>query len=77
MTFLPKFVDNWKSAWRWWSIRFSALAVAAETAWATVPPDVLAEFLEPATERKITAALILAAILGRLIDQGTGSGAKE
>jgi hypothetical protein len=73
MTLLPKLVANWKSAWRWWSIRFSALAVAAETAWATVPPEVLAEFIEPTTERKITAGLILLAMLGRVIDQGTGS----
>lgn len=77
MRFLPKLVVNWKSAWRWWSIRFSAAAVVAEGAWATVPPEVLAEFLEPATERKITAALILAAIVGRLVDQGTGSAARR
>jgi len=77
MRFLPKLVANWKSAWRWWSIRFSAMAVAAETAWATIPPEALAEFIEPATERKITSALILLAIAGRMVDQGTGSEARK
>lgn len=77
MRLIPKLVDNWELAWRWWSIRFSAAAFAAEAAWATIPPDALREFIEPATERKITAGLILLAVFGRLVDQGTGSAPKK
>lgn len=68
-----KLVDNWRSAWKWWSMRFAAAAVAAQGAWMTIPQDTLLEFISDAAQRKITALLVLAAIIGRLIDQGTAA----
>ena len=77
MKFLPRIVDNWRSAWRWWSIRFSGLAIASEAAWATLPPEALHQFVSDAAQQKITAALVLAAIIGRMVDQGAGSAARK
>lgn len=68
-----RLVANWRAAWKWWSMRFAAAAVAAQGAWMTIPQDVLLEFISDMTQRKITAGLVLAAIVGRLIDQGTAT----
>lgn len=68
-----RFVDNIMQFWRWWSLRFAAAALAAEAIWISVPPEVLAEFLTEVTQRRITAGLILAAMVARVIDQGTSS----
>ncbi len=64
-------VANWRSAWKWMSMQFVALALAAETVWMTVPPEVLQEFVSETAQRKITALLMVAAMVGRMIDQGT------
>lgn len=64
-------VPNARKAWRWLSMQFMALAAAAEVAWQTMPPDALAVI--PADWRGyISLALVLAAMAGRLIDQGAG-----
>lgn len=63
-------VPNARKAWRWLSMQFMALAAAAEVAWQTMPPEALAVI--PADWRGyISLALVLAAMAGRLIDQGT------
>lgn len=65
-----KLVPNWTSAWRWFSMNLMALAAAAQIAWETLPPDALAVI--PADWRGyITLGLVVAAMVGRLIDQGT------
>lgn len=65
-----KLVPNWTSAWRWFSMNLMALAAAAQIAWETLPPDALAVI--PADWRGyITLGLVVAAMIGRLIDQGT------
>ncbi|MGL6208712.1 MAG: hypothetical protein ACRC14_02640 [Paracoccaceae bacterium] len=66
-----KLVSNWKSAWRWWSMRFASLAIAWEAAWLALPPDVMASLVSPEGQGKVTAVLMVAAMIGRLIDQGT------
>lgn len=63
-------VPNWRKAWRWLSVQFMALAAAAQVAWETLPPEALAVI--PVDWRGyITLGLVLAAMIGRLIDQGT------
>lgn len=64
MTFVPDI----RQAWKWLSMRFMALALAAELAWQTMPPEALAVI--PADWRgKITLGLVLAAMVGRLVKQ--------
>jgi hypothetical protein len=67
-----KLVPNARSAWRWFSVQLMALTAALQVAWETLPADALAVI--PAEWRGyITLALILLAIVGRLIDQGTAA----
>jgi len=61
-----KLVDNWKSAWKWMSIRFIALAAL----WESIPMEAKAA-LEPSTQNWITLGLLVLAGMGRMIDQGT------
>ncbi len=61
-----KLVDNWRSAWKWLSMRFLALAAV----WESLPPDATAAIPEPWNGR-VTLGLLLLAALGRLKDQGT------
>ncbi len=60
-----KLVDNWKSAWRWFSVQAIALAAI----WETIPLEAKA-VLEPSTQSWITLGLLVAAGIGRMIDQG-------
>jgi len=63
-----KLIPEWKSAWRMFSMIFSALAVG----WLALPADsqsaVLA-LLPGMTEDRMAGALILAAMIGRMIVQ--------
>lgn len=61
-------VKNWKSAWRWLSIRFIAFAAL----WETIPLEAKA-VLDPSTQSWITLGLLVAAGVGRMIDQGTAT----
>lgn len=58
-------VKNWKSAWRWLSMQFIAFAAL----WETIPLEAKA-VLSPDTQSWITLGLLVAAGLGRMIDQG-------
>jgi hypothetical protein len=67
-----KFVPNAASAPRWISMRILAFVAVLQVTWEALPPDALA--LIPADWRGyITLALVLAAMLGRLVDQGTAT----
>jgi hypothetical protein len=67
-----KLVSNWRAAGRWMSMRLMALAAAAQVAWETLPAEALA--IIPVDWRGyITLALVIAAMIGRLIDQGTAT----
>lgn len=59
-------VKNWKSAWKWLSIQFIAIAAL----WETIPLEAKA-VLSPDTQSWITLGLLVAAGVGRMIDQGT------
>lgn len=63
-----KLVPDWKDAWKWWSVRFMALAAAWPVLWMQMPPD--AKTLIPATwEPWIPVTLICAGLVGRVKDQ--------
>ena len=59
-------VKNWKSAWKWLSVQFIAIAAL----WETIPLEAKA-VLSPDTQSWITLGLLVAAGVGRMIDQGT------
>ncbi len=70
-----KLVPNWRSAGRWLSMRLMALAAASQVAWQQLPPEALA--IIPIDWRGyITLGLVVLAMLGRVIDQGTSGAAK-
>jgi hypothetical protein len=74
MKLLPKLVPNARRAWRWFSMQMMALAAAVQVAWEALPPDALAVI--PADVRGyITLVLVLLAMVGRMIDQGSAGGA--
>lgn len=60
-------VPNWRDAWKWLSVQFLALAAI----WESIPEDVKASVVALDWQNRITFALIVAAGLGRLKDQGT------
>lgn len=65
-----RLVPNARRAWRWFSMQLLALAAAAQVAWETLPPEALA--LIPVDVRGyITLGLVVAAMVGRLVDQGS------
>lgn len=61
-----KLVPNASKAWRWLSMQMIALAAL----WETIPLEAKA-VLDPSTQSWITLGLLVAAGLGRMIDQGT------
>ena len=63
-----KLVPNWTKAWKWMSMQFIALAAI----WETIPLEAKA-VLEPSTQSWITLGLLVAAGLGRMMDQGTAT----
>lgn len=63
-----RLVPDWRSAWRWFSVQALAILAVLPVVWATLPPDIKA--LIPAKYGLyIAAAVALAGIAGRLIDQ--------
>lgn len=61
-----KLVPNASKAWRWLSMQMIALAAL----WETIPLEAKA-VLDPSTQSWITLGLLVAAGVGRMIDQGT------
>jgi hypothetical protein len=61
-------VQNWKQAYRWWSVRGLAALAALPLVWQTLPPDLKA-FLPDGWEPWVLAALALGTLAGRLVQQ--------
>ncbi len=61
-----KLVPNASKAWKWLSVQMIALAAL----WESIPLEAKA-VLEPSTQSWITLGLLVAAGVGRMIDQGT------
>jgi len=63
-----RLVEEWRIAWRWFSMQAMALVVAIQGAWAALPDDLKQHF----PGRLVTAvsvALLLLGIGGRLVSQ--------
>jgi hypothetical protein len=64
-----KLVPDARRSWRWFSVQVLTALAAAPLIWASIPPDVQA-FLPEAWRPWVLAAMAVAGIAGRLIDQG-------
>ena len=63
-----RLIPNWTKAWKFLSMQAIALAAI----WETIPLEAKA-VLAPDTQSWITLGLLVAAGVGRMIDQGTAS----
>lgn len=61
-----KLVDNWKSAWKWFSVQLAVVAAAGEVI--LLKPS-LREWLSDTQQHWVGAAIILCIVAVRLIDQ--------
>ena len=75
-----KLVDNWKQAWRWWSVRLAAFGAAGAGlilaapeavlhAWTMLPAELQVGLAEYRTQ--IALAVFVVAVIARLIKQDT------
>jgi hypothetical protein len=63
-----KLVADWKSAWTWFSVQFVAAAGAVQLSLLAFPDEVRA-WLPDWLTHLMAMILLVAAVLGRLIDQ--------
>lgn len=64
-----KLIDEWRHAHRMLSVQAMALAAAIQGAWPMIPAD-LKSSLPPGLVHWVSIALLIAGIVGRLVDQG-------
>lgn len=64
-----KLVPNARQAWRWLSVQLLTLIAALQVFWETLPAEAMAVIPDD-WRGWITLGLALAALAGRLIDQG-------
>lgn len=62
------FVENAKSAWKWFSVQAMVLAGAIQGAWLFVPDD-MRSTLPPNAVQALTVALLVMGVAGRLVQQ--------
>jgi anti-sigma-K factor RskA len=63
-----KLIDNWRSAWKMYSVQALAIIAALPVVWASLPDEWRAEV--PSEWLKVMVVVVaLAGILGRIIDQ--------
>ncbi|HGV3510436.1 TPA: hypothetical protein ACNGZA_006179 [Klebsiella michiganensis] len=63
-----KLVDDWKHAWKFFSMHTLVLAGVIPTVWAELPPDLKAS-IPPGTMGAITAVIAACGVVGRLVSQ--------
>lgn len=63
-----KLIDEWRKAWKWFSVQAMGLAIAIQGAWAAVP-DSLQSAVPHSIVTGVTMALLVLGIAGRLVDQ--------
>lgn len=63
-----KLVEDWKRAWRWFSVHALVLAGVLPAVWAELPPD-LKSSIPPGAMGAITAVIAVCGVIGRLVDQ--------
>ena len=63
-----KLIDEWKRAYRMFSVQAMAMALAIQAAWPTIPDDLKA-LLPPHLVHWVSIVLLVAGIAGRMVKQ--------
>lgn len=63
-----KLIDNWNKAHRMLSVQAMALAAAIQGAWPSIPEDLKAS-IPPGVVHWVSLGLLVAGIVGRLVQQ--------
>jgi hypothetical protein len=63
-----RLIDEWRGAWRWFSMQAMALAAALQGAWAALPDD-MRQHVPGRIVTAATLALLVLGIGGRLVKQ--------
>jgi hypothetical protein len=71
-----KLVENWRRMHRAFSVQAMALAAAIQGTWPMIPEDLKAA-LPTSIVHWVSVALLAAGIVGRLVDQGGITEAKQ
>lgn len=71
-----KLVDNWKSAWKWYSVHIMLVIVALPEIWAYFPQE-FKDSLPPHALMYITSVLGVSAILARVFSQEKPNGRRR
>ena len=66
-------VEDWRKAWRWFSVNAMVLAAAIQGAWLQIPEDMKAS-IPPQLLQYATIVLLVFGVAGRLIKQGVEDG---
>lgn len=61
-------VDDWRKAWKWFSVNCMVLAASIQGAWIYIPED-LRNSIPKEIVSGITLALLILGVIGRLIKQ--------
>lgn len=64
----PRFVDDWRDCWRWFSVHCMALATAVQSTWLMIPQD-LKETIPDGIVNKVSIGLLVLGVIGRLVKQ--------
>lgn len=65
-----KLIENWRRAHRMLSVQAMALAAAVQGAWPTLPEEMKSS-ISPTLVNWISLALLVAGIVGRLVQQNS------
>ncbi len=63
-----KFIENWRSVWRWYSVWFAGVIASMPVAWGLLPPDLKAS-LPDEWMPWISVAIFVAFLVARVIKQ--------
>lgn len=64
-----KLVEDWRKAWKWFSVNAMVAAAAIQGAWLQIPEDMKAHIPE-ALVSGATIALLVLGVAGRIVKQG-------
>lgn len=65
----PTLIEDWKQAWKWFSVQGLLLIAFVQLLWPEVPQEIR-DMLGPQTQRWITLVLTAITLWGRVVQQG-------
>ena len=68
-----QFVEDWRKAWKWFSVNAMILAAAIQGTWLQIPEDMKAG-IPPQFVSGATIALLVLGVAGRLVKQTSTEG---